>query len=325
MDWLTLPRCNNFNICPSCYEAAFGNTELRNGFVPAPFRPQDRPIKCDFGASTWYHIAWLLTHKYQQPDLRLFQGLISVAKAHQPCSGLQPAYRIWYTIKDPVTQRPISTFKICHSCAKNIEVLLPNLSGVFVPKDSPAEATKGTCDMHQHGFSGDRKRFVEYFDLMETVSDKALLAKTTPDIRKLADRIRELSLVEECYASQPVAGRKWYTMRSVPACTVCEECFNEVIWPEIERDRSGIATEFYKNPQRLSVAACQLYSLRMRGAFQKAVDRNDLDHFESALRRRQRKEREFHDKIRGLDPNVLGPEWVDEEVERLKREWGRYE
>ncbi|KAI1847233.1 hypothetical protein JX265_013358 [Neoarthrinium moseri] len=324
VDWLTLFK-TNFSICPTCYQSAFGNSQFRNDFVPAPLRPLDRPFKCDFGTSLWCHIAWLLTQKYNKPDLRLFHGLVNVTASHQPCSGLQPAYRIWYTIKDPVTQRPVRNFNICHHCAKSIEVLLPNLSGAFVPMDSPAEPTKGTCSMHQHGFGGVRRRFVLFFDQLEATSDVALATSCAPDIRLLADRVREIAITDECYGSQPVANRRWHTMRSVPDFTVCEECFNEVIWPEIERDSSGIQADFYKNPQKIPVAACQLYSDRMRSVFHKAVENDDLDLFRSRIRRRQQKEREFHSKVRGLDVNALGKEWVEEEIERLKKEWSRYE
>lgn len=327
MDWLTLPRCNNFNICPSCYEAAFGNTQWRNSFVPAPFRPRDRPLKCDFGSSMWYHIAWLLTHTHRKPDLRMFQGLNNVTASHQPCSGKQVAIRIWYTIKDPVTQRPVRGFKACHHCAKSMETLLPNLSGVFVPMDSPAEAKRGICCMHQDSYTGgERKRFLEYWDAMETTSDLALAAQSAPNIRSLADKVREISLIDECFGSQPVTGRKWHTMRSMPVFTVCEECYNEVIWPEIEeRDSSALQAEFYKYPQKVEVGACQLYSERMRRYFRESVKNDDVEYFKSKIVRRRQKEQEFYNKVQGLDPNILGREWVDAEIERAQREWRRHE
>lgn len=326
VDWFTLPRSNNFNICPSCYQSAFEQTEYRNHLVPAPFRPFDRPLKCDFGASQWYHIAWLLTHKYKQPDLRLFHGIANVAAANQPCTGLTPAYRIWYTIKEPTTQRPIRNFNICHNCAKTIEVLLPNLSGVFVPHDSPAEPTRGICDMHQQGYGGGvRKRFVEYFDMTETISDQALATGRAPDIRSLAERVRVRSQINECMNSQILSGAQWFTMRSIPDVTVCQECFYEVVWPELERNDGGVQGNFLLRPQQLQAAACQLYSPRMRDAFKRAVERNDLRYFESKVRQRRTKEQELTSRIVGLDKQVLGAEWVDEEVQRCQRGWRGWE
>ncbi|KAK8065335.1 hypothetical protein PG997_012082 [Apiospora hydei] len=325
MDWLTLPRCNNFNICPSCYQSAFENTRFRHLFVPAPFRSLDRPLKCDFGTSEWYHIAWLLTHKYNKPDLRLFHGVANVAANNQPCTGPLEDYRFWHTIKDPATQRPVRKFNICLSCAKTVEALLPNLFGVFVPMDSPAESTRGICDMHNVGYKGARKRFMLYFDAMETVSDQALAANRAPDMRALADKVREISYTDECTYGRPVSNRKWYTMRSIPEVTVCQECFNEVVMPELDRDDSGVQGNFLHKPQVLASAACQLYSPRMRSAFQKAVRKRDLWYFEAKVRERRAREQEIYAKMAVLDRNVLGPEWCDAEMYRLQREWQRWE
>lgn len=325
MDWLTLPRCNNFNICPSCYEAAFANTEFKHRFVPAPFRPRDRPLKCDFGSSEWYHIAWLLTHKYNQPDLRLFHGVASASASGQPCPGHREEYRIWYTIKDPVSQRPVRNFQACHHCAKTIEALLPNLYGVFVPMDSPAEPTRGVCDMHQDGYLGIRKRFMLYFDAMETVSDRALATSSAPDIKWLAEKVGALALRRECRYGGSEDNQKWYTMRSIPRFTVCEECYEEVVWPEIEREDAGVQANFTHKPTTMPVAACQLYSPRMRGAFQKAVRRQDLRYFEAKVLDRQAKEREIVARMTGLDRRVLGAEWCEDETRRLQREWAKWE
>ncbi|KFY22859.1 hypothetical protein V491_02694, partial [Pseudogymnoascus sp. VKM F-3775] len=41
VDWLTLPKCRGFNICPSCYQSAIEQTPFHTFFVPAPFRSLD--------------------------------------------------------------------------------------------------------------------------------------------------------------------------------------------------------------------------------------------------------------------------------------------
>lgn len=78
-DWLTLPRCPNFDICPSCYESTMAPTEFRNMFIPSPHRSSDMEIICDFGSSPWFRIAWLLTIKDRRRDLNLFYALANVA------------------------------------------------------------------------------------------------------------------------------------------------------------------------------------------------------------------------------------------------------
>lgn len=325
VDWLTLPRCNNFNICPSCYHTAFANTEFKHRFVPAPFRPRDRPLKCDFGSSEWYHIAWLLTHKYNQQDLRLFHGVANASASVQPCPGPRKEYRIWYTIKDPASQRPVRNFQACHNCAKTVEALLPNLYGVFVPMDSPAEPTRGKCDMHQEGYLGIRKRFMLYFDAMETVSDRALATSSAPDIKWLAEKVGALASRRECQYGGSETDEKWYMMRSIPRFTVCEECYEEVVWPEIKREDTGVQADFTYKPQTLPVGACQLYSPRMRAAFQKAVRRQDLRYFEAKVLDRQAKERDIVTRMTELDKHFHGSEWCEDETRRLQREWAKWE
>ncbi|KAI1498218.1 hypothetical protein F5X99DRAFT_394295 [Biscogniauxia marginata] len=330
-DWLTLPHCDNFNICPSCYQANFANTEFAYHFVQAPVRASDRPIACDFGTSQYYHIAWLFTRKYNKPDLSLFRSIAKIGAKSQPCSGYHEATRIWYSVKEPRTQRAIPNFTVCYSCAKTIEVLLPSLMGLFVPMDSPAEPTKGVCAMHQ---TDGRKRFVLYFDLMETAADQALANKSPPDVQALADRIRELALMPECAGSRPLRNKRWYTMRSIPDMVVCEECFEEVVWPYLERDDDGhssssasLADDFVHRPQRLHLAACMLHSDRMRDIFHKAVRRRDTAYLSEKVTERYEKEREYHARLAELGTNNfgLGPAEVDAEIEKLLREWKRWE
>ncbi|KAI1774179.1 hypothetical protein F4818DRAFT_75313 [Hypoxylon cercidicola] len=321
VDWLTLPRCDNFNICPSCYEAAFFDTEFAHHFVPAPFRSAERPVACDFGTSRFYHIAYFLMSKHRKADLTLFRNIANIGAKGQPCAGPRETSRIWYSVKDPRSTRPVESFSVCSTCAKTVEVLLPNLTGIFVPMDSPAEPMRGVCAMHQQN----EQRFLYYLDLLEAASDKALLTKSTPDVQALADRLRDLTEVPKCVHEKPVRDGKWYTMLSLPDFTVCEECFNAVVWPMIKNDNSSIAANFLESPEYRELAACQLYSPRMRQIFANAVHHADIRYLGSKLREREDKEQEFHARIVGLDRGILGPTLMDMEVDRALREWKQWE
>lgn len=331
MDWLTLPKCDHFNICPSCFNTAFANTEWRKFFVPPPFRSTDKPLKCDFGTSPWYHIAWLLMHKNQVSDLNMFQGLNNVTKNHQPCSGNREASRVWYTIKDPKTRRSVQNFKMCHHCAKSIEILLPNLTGLFVPVGASGETSSGVCGMRKHNHAGDgRDRFVVLFDQMETTSDLAIASRRAPDVQALADKIRSICMKDECYGSQPVRDRMWYSMRSLPYFTVCEECFDDVVWREVENGyASSVDAEFYRKPQKHESAACQLYSDRMRRYYRDAVRNDDLEYLKNKIERRRQKEQDYFDRCRNIDAEAFAKGWdrarVEDELERARREWRRHE
>ncbi|ROT39312.1 hypothetical protein SODALDRAFT_294704 [Sodiomyces alkalinus F11] len=319
-DWLSLPRCDHFDICPDCYMAVFAETPYRNEFVPTLFRPMDRPIRCDFGSSPWYRIAWLLTLKEGYPDLRLFHLITNVAH-NQPCPGNREAVRIWYSVVDPYSQTTVPDFTVCYECAKTIEVLLPNLTGIFVPQQTPAVPTWGTCAMYFHP---KRRRFVLYFDAMETTSDKALATNSPPNISALARTMERLSLFTECTEDRPVTDKGWHIMQHIPEFTVCGECFDEVVRPRLE-DNNPIARNFYMQPQRLPVGTCQLYSSRMRDVFRKACRRNDVDYLEAKVLERQRAWADIRNEMARLDQHGQNDAWTKREVDKLIDEWKSWE
>jgi hypothetical protein len=315
MDWLTIPRADNFDICPDCYEAVFVNTAFKHAFVPAPLRGMDKPVSCDFGSSPWYRMAWLMTLKYRIQDARLLQGVAASSVKGQQCAGSRPAKRIWYSIQDPYARRPIPNFTVCHNCAKAVEVILPNLTGVFVPIDNPPVPTQGVCAMH---FAPGRRRFVGVFDLMERTSDEALARKSPPNIQDLADRVRELLVYPECLQDEPVQDRKWFVMRSIPDFTVCQECFDQVVWPQQELDDvPRVVQDFSDRTQKLPMAACQLYSDRMRDVFKKACRRNDLGYFEKKIFERL--------DIESAIKTKLGQEPTPAETRELLKKWKEWE
>ncbi|KAF9881078.1 hypothetical protein CkaCkLH20_01228 [Colletotrichum karsti] len=322
-DWLSLPRCDNFNICPDCYNGVFLNTEFRNSFMPMLFRPMDKPIACDFGSCGWYHIAWLLTLKNRHTDLRLFYQVANVASkvtgSSQPCPGDRRVTRVWYSLRDPYTQTTMQSFTVCFQCAKTVEGLLPNLTGVFVTLHPTAQPTRGTCAMHFHP---DRKRFVMYFDALETTSDVALATAQAPNIAKLVKDIESLSGYTECHKDNPVFDQNWHVMQFIPQFTVCGDCFDDVVAPHL-KDGNTIARNFYVKPQRLEDATCQLYSTRMRAVFDKACRRNDANYLESKVMERQQKFIDTYRRLQKLEQE--GTVWAREEGKQILQHWETWE
>lgn len=326
MDWLTLPRCDNFRICPSCYEANFGSTEFKHNFVPMPFAFRPQPQACDFGTSEYYRIAWLFTRKYAKQDLNLMLGLIKIAALNPPCPGHREASRIWYSIKDPRTRRPIDNFTVCQGCAKTIEILFPSLIGLFVALDSPAEPTRGVCAMHQDR-GHDRSRFLLYFDILEGAADRALETQSAPNVQTLADRVREVAEVPPCPEGRPLKSALWHTMRSVPDLIVCPECFMIVVRPLIDSHREDLTVvgDFFHKPTRMAHGDCMLYSDRMRSIFDRAVKRKDLRYLAEKARERNVKERDYTDRLKLLERQALSPTTMEAEARRLGDEWKRWE
>ena len=321
MDWLTLPR-SNFNICPECYGSVFADTEYRTHFQPM-LRPTTEALSCDFGSSPWYRIAWLLILKQQAADLRLFHDmahLMHVAK-ETPCPEYRKSMRTWYTVKDPTSRKAVPEFTVCYQCAKTVETLLPNLSGVFVPWDSKAEPSKSTCALH---FAPDRREFVLFFDVFETTAERAAANKRTANVSDLTKNLERLTTHNACREDRPVSDGYWHYMQYLPQFTVCGDCFEDVVKPRLGDDNL-IARNFYVKPQKIPVSTCQLYSSRMRSIFKKACQRNDPVYLEERVRERMRIEADIHGQLVKLDQRGKSDSRTEEHVDRLIREWKKWE
>ncbi|KAK0101206.1 hypothetical protein ONS95_012813 [Cadophora gregata] len=325
-DWLTLPQCPSFDICPSCFNSIIAPTDFRNLFIPAARRPPDVEVLCDFGSSPWYRIAWLLTRKERRRDLNLFYGLANIAASYPPCLGKHEAIRQWHSVIDHKTGAPVRGFDVCFSCVKSVEVLLPTIRGVFVRTETTPSPR--ICDLRF-----DSKRFVQYFDALETTADLASYHDDAPDTRDLASLARRLALFEECQQDKDLLDRRWHMITQLPEFTVCEECFDEVVWPELEENKA-IPLMFNKNLQRLPKASCQLYSAKMRGIFRLAVDSGDYKMLASKARERKKIESAYKANLgelrrqkgfgsSGGNASVTGV--VEREVGRLEEEWRKWE
>ncbi|KAE9374000.1 hypothetical protein N431DRAFT_371352 [Stipitochalara longipes BDJ] len=319
-DWLTLPQCPGFDICPSCFGSIIGPTEFRHLFIPAPRRSPDTEVLCDFGSSPWYRIAWLLTLKEKRRDLKLFYGLANIATKVQPCLGKHEAVRQWHSIVDPKSRVPVHGFDVCYSCVKSVETLLPALRGVFIQVDSHRSGppTPRVCSLRF-----DSKRFIEYFDALETTADRADYDDVNPDMRVVASLARRMAAMPECQHDKELIDRKWHIITQLPEFTVCEECFEEVVEPELE-ERKAIPLMFKQTLQRIPKASCQLYSTKMRGIFRLAVDTDDYKLLAAHARERKTLELAYKANVAELRKSKGGP-IIEAEMRRIAEEWKKWE
>lgn len=302
LDWFTIPRYENFCICRSCYEQVFYPTEFRDHFVLAPSRFREKEIACDLGTSPWYRIAWLMTRKYRRADLSLIHGIADlVARLKLPCTGPARVTRVWYSIIDPETRRCIPKFTVCRPCAEAVQILFPSFRGEFVSADRTAEPRPGKCSLH---FTPNRNRFLTYFDALESTHDHALHTGNAPRIQRLAKKISLFADVAECPREEPQRNMSWYMMAHIPEMTVCEECFLDVVYPELETqleaavssvpgkgaDVSPVVRNFYQEPHTIKHSTvCQMASHRMRDLFRRACRRDDgIEYLDSKVRERLR-------------------------------------
>ena len=350
-DWLTLPHCPPFNICPSCFNNAIAPTQFRNSFIPSPLRSSNEAISCDFGSLPWYRIAWLLLLKESHRDLRLFYGLAHVVSTAPPCLGRHEAVREWYTILDPKSNCPIRTFAVCSNCVRSVEVLLPSLKGVFIRITDQKSAPR-RCDLRF-----DSPRFIGYFDALEVAADSASASpdgyghKGRPvDTRALAALVKRKTATDECQQDRDLFEKRWFFIPSLPEFTVCEECFDEVILPDLNHHHNhakereaNLAKHFHPHPQRLAKASCQLYGNRMRNVWKRVNERADWNGLVREARSRRVVEEGFKRAVEGVRRDVHGggsagtyangsgngngngngvsEVWREREVERLVAEW----
>ena len=322
MDWLTLPR-TDFNICLTCYEAVFSNTKYRTEFSPM-LRPTDQPLVCNFGTSPWYRIALLIAWHQDAPDLRIFHQIANIASSvkAEACPGTKKSNRKWYTVWDPADGQPIEEFPVCYQCVKTVEALLPNLTGVFSPLPPRSESSSWrTCELH---FTPDRKRFVLYFDILERASEKATSKNQKAPILEMAKELEKLSLVSECREDSPIPEAHWHVMQFLPQFTVCGDCFEDVVRPKLDIG-NVVACNFFNKQKQLPLAACQLYSRRMRDVFARACRKKDHTYLEEKVKERLQVEADIHAKLVKLDRGGQDEAWAEEQVAKLVQEWKRWE
>jgi hypothetical protein len=272
---------------------------------------------CDFGATPWYRIAWLLIQKYGENNLDRFYGLANIAANIMPCprrDAVVKEFGGWHTIIDSKTGVPMINFVACSNCVRSVEVLLPAIRGVFVqvPK---------FCALRF-----DSNRFIQYFDAIETMADRAEATNEVPDTTVLQNLVRRLALIPECQRDTELFDSKWYIITQLPEFTVCEDCFDDFVRPLMEEEKKFLAIPslFEKELRRIPRATCQLYpGSNMREIFKLAADTNDYKLLAQKARERKAAEANYRKTLLDIEmrpkdsgglPNLMkgvtGLEWM---------------
>ncbi|KAI9866894.1 MAG: hypothetical protein M1813_000836 [Trichoglossum hirsutum] len=284
-DWYSLVNCASFNVCPTCLEEYIVSSPFIAFFRPSS-RSSDIEIKCDF-SNAWVRTAWNFTLQQRRQNLDLFYAVAKVITSMDPCPGDTGRAGPWHSIIDPDTVEPVENFDMCRSCVSNIEALFPTISGVFVAIPG-RQGQERVCDMRAGS-----KRFPKYFRMIESTADAARISFRLPDTRALAHFVRKRSSMRECTNDRLVFDKAWHTIPEIPHFTICEECYNDVVWPAIDGG-SMLASKCSRSMQLVwsgnEGVSCQLYSQRMRQIFEEAVTRNDLDFLKKKTLERRDKE-----------------------------------
>lgn len=325
-DWYTLDGCPNFDICPTCYISVFADTPFNDYFKPV--RRYDSRF-CDF-ASPWMRLAWLLTIKQQRKGLDLLYTLATIDDMNRPC----PNDRLinggeWYGIPDQRDGVHVANFAICPCDLKMTETLFPSIRGYMtrLPSTNQMERPR-RCSLRIES-----KRFPKYLDLLLEIDEAARAKGRAPDIQRFINMARDHAIKEECTRGTLSVRKPWHFIPSLPEFTVCEECYDEVVWPEIQK-KNSIARLFNRNLQFVpgedsTGSGCCLYSERMRRIWDRAVEDRDYNYLErKAVDRKKtevRTERKKADLNRWMQTMANAGGYRDSEFERLKGDLKRVE
>ncbi|KAJ5120459.1 uncharacterized protein N7515_009847 [Penicillium bovifimosum] len=302
-DWYTLKGLDHLDICPSCMKQ-LANTRYRDYFIPSRPKPGEK-IRCAF-ANAWTRLAWTQMTELKHDNLELLSQIALAPPGARPCPGRKPTEQPWYSIVDPDIGTHIRGFQICGSCARNVRILIPTHRDTFTQMPKPSTAV---CH-----FVTSSPRFIKFMDLLSVC--------TPPDTRDFLNYVRRKAMLHDCARDRPVHST-WYYIPDLPQLCVCEDCYDEIVWP-LKRSNYPIACEMRKmEPKR--EASCQLYSLRMRRIFLNAVDHNDFEMLKTVALQRFAAERRFLDRMRDLQVAQKQGLDCDELMRRAVAEWRKWE
>jgi hypothetical protein len=329
-DWYTLEGNSQVDICPTCLDEIIRPTEFRTYFKRAPSRSNSVRTRCDFG-SPWMRLAWLITLKRQRNDLDLIYALATVLDTEPECPGEGEAFGNWYGLQDQYGSI-IPNFAICQRDRKFLEALFPSLIGVLIRLPSGPARIAHICSLRT-----DSRRFPFYLDYLVEIDHKTRAEgrSAIPNLKPLVNLIRLHAEKPECTRDKVVKGQTWHYMSSYPALTICEECYDDAVWPAVKQG-SEIANKFCRKPMSLPpafenlAASCQLYSPRMRRVWDRAMRYGDDEGFVYLTRKvLSRKELQSDCKRREVELKRLlersssstDREWLRKELEEIKQEW----
>ncbi|EHA19088.1 hypothetical protein ASPNIDRAFT_42898 [Aspergillus niger ATCC 1015] len=321
-DWHTVKGLPHLNICPSCMKQ-MRKSEFRDHFVLASPRSRGEKIRCSM-SEPWTRLAWMQTLKKQLDHLELLHQITRPPLSIKPCPGRIITEQHWYRIVDPETNMYLPQFNVCSACVRNLRVLMPQHRDTFKRSSTKQERA---CD-----FLTDSPRFVRYIDYLDIAANRADQENMLrPDVTEFLSYARRKVVLRDCRRDRRILST-WHYMPQLPELTVCEDCYDDVVWPLV-RAKQPIARKFSTSmrllpgdgPSRCREASCQLYSPRMRAKFAEAVQSNDLMYLKQVALRRRDAEQRYRDREEELLEDASRGYDVEGEMRRNVEEWKRNE
>lgn len=266
-----------------------------------------------------------MKQRRKSPDL--LYNLVNIIDQERDCPGdreLGIDHITWYGISDPRDGVHVNNFAICASDLRMIEELFPSIRGYFtrLPATTSHYAfpTTYTCS-----FRIKSGRFPKYIGLLVELDAEAQSLKQHPRIARFVQLARENAFKTECQRERTLLHKAWHFIPALPELTVCQECFEELIWPYLVQSSnftspSTVPKLFNRTIQPVPDedpelgSSCCLYSPRMRRVWERAVRDGDFGFLEKKAIERKRAEARIGRERR----DILG--WMDR-LERGTWEW----
>lgn len=176
------------------------------------------------------------------------------------------------------------------------------------------------------------KHFYTIFKELEKLAAYCRKKDLRPkDITEFGTFVRQKTRFRECARDAMLATPLWHYIPGIPEFTVCEECYNEVVWP---LRNMPIAKDVVPTLQKVSIQrpdhyvagiSCQLYSDRMRAIFKSFCSRNDFEGFRQNAIMRYNVEHKLQEKHRALQQDMSAGIDRREEMEKNSALWKTYE
>ncbi|RMZ76534.1 hypothetical protein DV738_g4925, partial [Chaetothyriales sp. CBS 135597] len=276
----------------------------------------------------WIRIAIARFLQNNTADISLLDSLSRLPDQTLPCPGKNSDVRKWYHITDPTTKLPIPNSDSCGACVRSAELIFPELRQQKLferPVDKLMQERRcmlNPTSKHFYRIANELDKLAGY------IRKNDLRSK---DIVKFGELIKSKSRSRECQKDTMLATPLWHFIPALPQFTICEECFEEVVWPlgdkpiarDVQKTLQPVPT--YLPGQQVPGVSCHLYSERMRQVFRQAVDWNDFAYLKQvALARFHTEQRSkaihkslMRDMASGIDRRV--------EVEKNIAEWKAFE
>ncbi|KIW63645.1 hypothetical protein PV04_08631 [Phialophora macrospora] len=285
-DWYTIRDMSFLNFCPTCM-SFLGSTRFRDYFIPNFQKDPRQPIFCAM-SHPWLRVAWLQSIKQDRKDLGLVWHIAQGPPAGtKPCAGTKSDLRRWYHLTDPRTKRAVDNFDICSACVRNIDLIFPKLQFCVFDRPQDKKEVEKICRLNTNS-----RQFLPILNELERLSERSKDSIRHRDFQDFVDYIRRLSRNRQCVKDTLLATQSWHFHPELPELTICEECYDEVVWPLRDRPIAHDVSKTLKlvpTPRKSSVlpgTSCQLYSERMRRVFRDAVSRNNLESLKQAAQYR---------------------------------------